>query len=203
MGESDMKKLLSLVVMCGLLAFALQANALSITPNSNSLKLSGAGVVDAQGHPLTGTSAILTYIENHYTGFNRNMELFKWDAGQNGTPPTQSGGLKDSYNASFNFDLSGGTISLSSSALSVFDSSQPIYMIVKDGNNSPFWYFFDLTNLWNGIDDLVLSGFWNDNGSISHVSLYGTSAPVPEPATMLLLGSGIVGLVGFRKKFKA
>lgn len=28
------------------------------------------------------------------------------------------------------------------------------------------------------------------------------SAPLPEPSTMLLLGSGLIGLLGFRKKFK-
>jgi len=67
------------------------------------------------------------------------------------------------------------------------------------------------------VDDPI----WLFNGSIDDIAIYnrvlsleeigelyndGAAAPVPEPvpepSTMLLVGSGLVGLAGFRKKFK-
>jgi hypothetical protein len=80
------------------------------------------------------------------------------------------------------------------------------YLLVKDGSANPAWYLYNLTALdWNGTEKITIDGLWPYQGAISHVSLYGggetVAPPVPIPPTVWLLGAGLVGLVGLRRRF--
>lgn len=66
---------------------------------------------------------------------------------------------------------------------------------------SPDNFIVTNANGWNFA--MHIAGFTNYGQTTSAFFADGTTTPVPEPGTMLLLGSGLIGLAGWgRKKFR-
>jgi hypothetical protein len=49
--------------------------------------------------------------------------------------------------------------------------------------------------MWSGNN-----GKWNDEGSFGNITGYITESPVPVPAAVWLLGTGLLGLIGIRRR---
>lgn len=139
------------------------------------------------------TSDILTFLNGIYSPL---VEMYKSEPGG-----AESGSAAPFYTTTF--------LPTNSPAGALVDQvgSQFLtganYLLVKDGSNIPAWYFFNIST-WNGLDDMSLSGFWPDQGSISHISIFngnlttipGGGPEVPEPSIAVLFGLGMISLIG-------
>ena len=121
------------------------------------------------------------------------LSLYKDDAGG-----SENGSFADNYTTTYDYepDPEDATIT--------WDGGDSIscpecFLVVKDGSHDPIWYIFDIGN-WDGMMDIELTGFWPDQGAISHVEIVG--GVIPVPAAVWLFGSGLLGLVGVARRRK-
>jgi hypothetical protein len=147
---------------------------------------------------LTGNETSQNQIDAVLAGLNLGLiEVYKQNVGG-----PEVGSLASSYTTAFSntpSDPSDATITYVGTPGAITDPAD--YLLVKDGNQTPAWYLFDLTG-WNGEDTIQMSGFWPNQGAISHVTLYSgrTTTRVPDNgATLVSLGIALLGLGSVRK----
>jgi hypothetical protein len=190
--EEIMRRLMQLGVLAALMIFGMVciagADTIAITPEGPGLVMSGNQTSTSDIRVIiAGLLGISPVPNGEFALYKENSNL------------TEDGILADSYNTAFNSDLSGGSITYVGGAY----IANPIYLLIKDGNQTPAWYLFSIQG-WNGTDTISLSAFWPARGQISHVAIYGNGVSVPEPNSLLLIGSGILafGFAG-RRWFKS
>jgi hypothetical protein len=75
-------------------------------------------------------------------------------------------------------------------------------LVIKDGNQMPAQYIFDLS-LAGMIGTISMTDFWPNQGAISHVEILGGGmSAVPVPAAAWLFGTALIGFIGFSRRTK-